>query len=110
MTSGGGKDDDLLASDPELADLVRTLRSYGVLTRAELLEHSGARNWSDQGFNAALRQGIAQGNIKELSWTRAGSIPPEIHRPTRRAMTRPHPELGDPPMSSRWARRWPRPR
>jgi hypothetical protein len=67
MMSGGGKDDDLLASDPELADLVRTLRSYGVLTRAELLEHSGARHWSHQGFNAALRQGIARGTIKELS-------------------------------------------
>jgi len=66
MTSGGGIDDDLLGSDPELADLVRTLRSYGVLTRAELLEHSGARNWSDQGFNAALRRGVAEGIIKEL--------------------------------------------
>jgi hypothetical protein len=38
MTSGGGKDVDLLGSDPELADLVRTLRSYGVLRRMELLE------------------------------------------------------------------------
>jgi hypothetical protein len=66
MTSGGGKDDDLLGSDPELAELVRTLRSYGVLTRAALLEHSGARHWSDQGFNAALRRGVAEGIIKEL--------------------------------------------
>jgi hypothetical protein len=67
MTSGAGNDDDLLASDPELADLVRTLRSHGVLTRAALLEHSGARHWSDQGFNAALRRGTAKGTIKELS-------------------------------------------
>jgi hypothetical protein len=66
MTSRGGKDDDLLGSDPELADLVRTLRSYGVLTRAELLERSGGRTWSDRGFNAALRRGIAAGAIKEL--------------------------------------------
>ena len=66
MTSGGGKDDDLRASDPELADLVRTLRSYGVLTRAELLQRSGGRNWSDHGFNAALRRGVAGGAIKEL--------------------------------------------
>jgi hypothetical protein len=65
MTSGG-KDNDLLGSDPELADLVRALRSYGVLTRAELIEHSGARHWSDQGFNAALRRGVAEGAIKEL--------------------------------------------
>jgi hypothetical protein len=66
MTSGAGGDDDLVGSDPELADLVRALRSCGVLTRAELLEHSGARNWSDQGFNAALRRGVAAGAIKEL--------------------------------------------
>jgi hypothetical protein len=65
MTSSG-KDDDPLGRDPELADLVRTLRSYGVLTRAELRERSGAGNWSDQGFNAALRRGVAEGNIKEL--------------------------------------------
>ena len=66
MTSGGGKDDDLLGRDPELADLVRTLRNYGVLTRAELLERSGARNWSDHGFEAALRRGIAAETIREL--------------------------------------------
>ena len=66
MTSGGGKDDDLPGSDPELADLIRTLRSYGVLTRAELLERSGARSWSDRGFNAALRRGVARGAIEEL--------------------------------------------
>jgi hypothetical protein len=66
MTSGGGKDVDLLGSDPELADLVRTLRSYGVLRRVELLERSGARNWSGEGFNAALRRGVAGGVIKEL--------------------------------------------
>jgi len=66
MTSGAGKDDDLLGRDPEVADLVRTLRNYGVLTRAELLERSGARNWSDQGFEAALRRGIAGETIREL--------------------------------------------
>jgi hypothetical protein len=43
--TNGSKDDELLGSDPELADLVRTLRSYGVLTRTELLERSGARSW-----------------------------------------------------------------
>ena len=39
---------------------------HGVLTRAELLERSGARSWSDRGFNAALRRGVAGGAIKEL--------------------------------------------
>jgi len=59
-------DDDLRGRDPELADLVSALRRYGTLTRAELLNHTGARNWSDQGFNAALRRGLADGTIKEL--------------------------------------------
>ena len=53
-------------SDPELADLVRTLRSHGVMTRAELVERSGARHWSDAGFNAALRRGVDGGAIKQL--------------------------------------------
>src|SRR5262249_34200110 len=66
MTSGTGNDDDLIGSDPELAALVSTLRSYGVLTRAELLEHSSAGGWSDRGFEAALRRGVACGAIREL--------------------------------------------
>ena len=64
--TGGGNDDDRLGSDPEVADLVRTLRSHGALTRKELLEHSGARHWSDRGFNAALGRGVAEGAIREL--------------------------------------------
>ncbi len=60
------KNDGLLGSDPELADLVRTLRSNGVLTREELLDRSGARDWPDHGFNTALRRGISEGTIKEL--------------------------------------------
>jgi hypothetical protein len=80
VTSGGGKNDDLLGRDPELADLVRTLRAYGVLTRAELLERSGARNWSDQGFEAALRRGIAGEMIRDLGGTlfEAGPDMPEL--------------------------------
>lgn len=66
MTRGGGKDRDVLGSDPDLADLIRTLRSYGVLTREELLKRSGARDWSDHGFNTALRRGVAEGTIREL--------------------------------------------
>jgi hypothetical protein len=66
MTTGKGDDRDVLGSDPEVADLVRTLRTYGVLTRKQLLEYSGARDWSDRGFNAALRRGVADGAIREL--------------------------------------------
>jgi hypothetical protein len=61
-----GEDADLLGSDPELADLVRALRSYGVLSRAQLLERSGARNWPDEGFNSALRRGVDGGTIRQL--------------------------------------------
>lgn len=80
MASGAGKDDDLLGRDPEVADLVRTLRNYGVLTRAELLERSGARNWSDRGFEAALRRGIAGETIRELggSLFEAGPDVPDL--------------------------------
>jgi hypothetical protein len=66
MSIEGGKDRDLLGRDPELADLVRTLRGYGVLTREELRARSGARHWSDHGFNAALRRGVVEGSIKEV--------------------------------------------
>jgi hypothetical protein len=58
---------DLLGRDPELADLVRTLRTYGALTREELLERSGARDWPDRGFSGALRRGVAEGIIRELN-------------------------------------------
>jgi hypothetical protein len=66
MTSGGGNDGELLESDPEVAHLVSTLRSFGVLTREELLKRSGARDWSNPSFAAALRSGVAAGTIKEL--------------------------------------------
>jgi hypothetical protein len=80
MASGAGKDDDLLGRDPEVADLVRTLRNYGVLTRAELFERSGARHWSDQGFEGALRRGIAGETIGELgdSLFEAGPNVPDL--------------------------------
>jgi hypothetical protein len=52
--------------EPEAADLVRTLRSYGVLTREQLLERSGAQRWVQQSFDAALKRGIADGSIKQL--------------------------------------------
>ena len=55
-----------LRNDPELADLLRALRSSGVMTREQLFERSGARHWHDQGFPDALRRGVAGGIIKEL--------------------------------------------
>jgi hypothetical protein len=65
MSADAEKDRDL-RSDPEVGDLVRALQSYGVLTREELLERSGAGRWPDQSFNAVLRRGVAEGSIREL--------------------------------------------
>ena len=50
----------------EVEDLVRVLRDYGVLTRDDLRERSGAREWSDDSFAAVLRRAVDQGSIKEL--------------------------------------------
>jgi len=65
MSADAERDRDL-RTDPELAGLLRALQSYGVLTREELFERSGARHWRDQSFRAALRRGVAEGIIKEL--------------------------------------------
>lgn len=47
--------------------LVRTLRSYGVLTEPRLAELSGGRYWpGDYMFKDTLRQAIAEGRIAEL--------------------------------------------
>jgi hypothetical protein len=50
----------------EVDDLVRVLRDYGVLTRDDLRERSGARDWSDDSFAAVLRRAVDQGSIKDL--------------------------------------------
>ena len=52
--------------DYEVDDLVRVLRDYGALTRDDLRERSGAREWSDDSFAAVLGRAIAEGSIKDL--------------------------------------------
>jgi hypothetical protein len=52
--------------DYEVDDLVRVLRDYGVLTRDDLRERSGAREWSDDSFATVLRRAVDQGSIKDL--------------------------------------------
>jgi hypothetical protein len=53
--------------DAEVQDLVRTLRSYGVLTKARLAELSGAIHWSSETvFENALRTAVASGRITKL--------------------------------------------
>jgi hypothetical protein len=37
-----------------------------VLTRDDLRERSGARDWSDNSFAAVLRRAVAEGSIKDL--------------------------------------------
>jgi len=53
-------------SDTDVDDLVKTLRSYGVLTRERLLDRSGGRHWQQDRFVAALRRGVDEGSIKQL--------------------------------------------
>jgi hypothetical protein len=52
--------------DYEVDDLVRVLREYGTLTRDDLRERSGAREWSDNSFAAVLERAVAEGSIKDL--------------------------------------------
>jgi hypothetical protein len=51
--------------DYEVDDLVRVLRDFGVLTRDDLRERSGARDWSDDSFAAVLGRAVAEGSIKD---------------------------------------------
>ena len=48
--------------DLEVDDLVRVLREYGVLTRDDLRERSGARHWPDDSFAAVLGHARAGGS------------------------------------------------
>jgi osmotically inducible protein OsmC len=52
--------------EAEVEDIVRTLRTYGVLTRARLLEICGAAHWSDSGGRRALARAVSSGRIKQL--------------------------------------------
>lgn len=52
--------------DAEVEDIVRALRGYGVLTRARLLEVSGAAQWSDRGANRAIARAVSSGRVKRL--------------------------------------------
>lgn len=51
----------------EIDDLVRTLRSYGVLTRHDLCECSHGSHWREFRFEAALKNGVREGRIRELT-------------------------------------------
>jgi osmotically inducible protein OsmC len=52
--------------DAEVEDVVRTLRAYGVLTRARLLELCGAAHWSDGGGRRAVADAVSSGRIRQL--------------------------------------------
>ncbi len=52
--------------EAETGDIVHALRSYGVLTRARLLDICGAAHWSDSGAERALAQAVSSGRIKRL--------------------------------------------
>jgi osmotically inducible protein OsmC len=52
--------------EAEVEDIVRALRTYGVLTRARLLDVCGAAHWSDSGGRRALARAVSSGRIKQL--------------------------------------------
>jgi hypothetical protein len=52
--------------EAEVEDIVRALRTYGVLTRARLLDVCGAAHWSDAGGRRALARAVSSGRIKQL--------------------------------------------
>jgi osmotically inducible protein OsmC len=52
--------------EAEVEDVVRTLRGYGVLTRARLLELCGAGHWSDRGGRRAIADAVSSGRIRQL--------------------------------------------
>lgn len=52
--------------EAEVEDIVRTLRRYGVLRRARLIEVCGAAHWSDTGFRQALNSAISSGRVRAL--------------------------------------------
>ena len=51
----------------EVDELVKALRSFGVLTRDQLRERSGAVRWPDHNFDAVLRSAVEEGSVKQLS-------------------------------------------
>ena len=52
--------------DAEVEHVVRTLRGYGVLTRARLLELCGAGHWSDGGGRRAVADAVSSGRVRRL--------------------------------------------
>jgi lipoyl-dependent peroxiredoxin len=52
--------------EAEVEHVVRTLRGYGVLTRARLLELCGAGHWSDRGGRRAIADAVSSGRIRQL--------------------------------------------
>jgi osmotically inducible protein OsmC len=53
-------------NEAEVEHMVRALRGYGVLTRARLLDVSGAAHWSDAGARRALAHAVSSGRIRHL--------------------------------------------
>jgi hypothetical protein len=63
--------------ETEIRCLVRTLRSYGVLTERQLEELSGARHWHHDRLRQALEEGVQRGVLRRPG---AGfvELPPDL--------------------------------
>jgi osmotically inducible protein OsmC len=52
--------------EAEIENIVRAVRSYGVLTRSRLLDICGAVHWSDSGARRALARAVSSGRVRQL--------------------------------------------
>ena len=52
--------------DAQIEDIVRTLRSYGVVTKSRLEELTGAAHWREADFEVTLQESVRRGRVKDL--------------------------------------------
>ena len=68
----------------EVRHLVGVLRDLGPLPRATLARAAGSAHWREGTFDAAVREGVRQGQLKELPFDFVTLPPPEPNEPKRR--------------------------
>jgi len=74
----------------ETRHLVRVVRALGPLPRATLARAAGSAHWREGGFDAAVREGIRQGQLRELPFDFITLPPPEPNEPDRRRVRTKH--------------------
>ena len=88
----GGRDE--IMTRAELKRITHALETFGPMRRESLMHACGARHWHTGEFNKALRTGIREGTLRELSF---GFIAAAQQRP--RGPVDPHPPTSATPCS-----------